>query len=331
MFHSSEWDHTYDISNKRVAVIGTGASAIQIVPAIADKVAHLDLYQRTAPWIIPKHDKPISERTHKLFRMFPFLQKLQRAQFYFINELTVIMLVTKPSLAKHLEKLVLKFIGYKVRDPELRKKVTPDFTIGCKRILLSNNYYPALSKPNVEVVTDSIVRVEKDAIVTANNERRQVDAIILSTGFEASEYPKGFVVKGLQGKSLEEAWKDGPEAYLGTVVTDFPNLFFIIGPNTGLGHTSMIYMIESQVNFIVDSVKKLAAKKASWMNVKPEVQTRYNAELQEKLKTTVWQSGRCKSWYQTKSGKNTAIWPGFTFTFRNRTKRVNEQDFEWKA
>ncbi len=331
MFHSSEWDHTYDIHNKRVAVIGTGASAIQIVPAIADKVAHLDLYQRTAPWIIPKHDKPISERTHRLFRMFPFLQKLQRAQFYFINELTVIMLVTKPSLAKHLEKLVLKFIGYKVRDPELRKKVTPDFTIGCKRILLSNNYYPALSKPNVEVVTDSIVRVEKDAIVTANNERRQVDAIILSTGFEASEYPKGFVVKGLQGKSLEEAWKDGPEAYLGTVVTDFPNLFFIIGPNTGLGHTSMIYMIESQVNFIVDSVKKLAAKKASWMNVKPEVQTRYNAELQAKLKTTVWQSGGCKSWYQTKSGKNTAIWPGFTFTFRNRTKRVNERDFEWKA
>jgi cation diffusion facilitator CzcD-associated flavoprotein CzcO len=139
------------------------------------------------------------------------------------------------------------------------------------------------------------------------------------------------VVKGLQGRLLEEDWKDGPEAYLGTVVAGFPNLFFIIGPNTGLGHTSMIYMIESQVNFIVDSIKKLSAKKATWMNVKKDVQISYNAELQQKLKTTVWQSGGCKSWYQTRSGKNTAIWPGFTFTFRNRTKRVNEQDFDWKS
>jgi cation diffusion facilitator CzcD-associated flavoprotein CzcO len=330
MFHSSEWDHSYDISNKRVAVIGTGASAIQIVPAIVDKVAHLDLYQRTAPWIIPKHDKPISGKTHKLFRALPFLQKLQRAQFYLINEFTVLMLVTRPSLAKYLEKLVLKYIAYKVSDPVLRKKVTPGFTIGCKRILLSNNYYPALGKPNVEVITDPILRIEKDAIITAN-EKRPVDAIILSTGFEASEYPKGFVVKGLQGRLLEEDWKDGPEAYLGTVVAGFPNLFFIIGPNTGLGHTSMIYMIESQVNFIVDSIKKLSAKKATWMNVKKDVQISYNAELQQKLKTTVWQSGGCKSWYQTRSGKNTAIWPGFTFTFRNRTKRVNEQDFDWKS
>ncbi|MBN3753522.1 NAD(P)/FAD-dependent oxidoreductase [Paraburkholderia sp. Tr-20389] len=327
IFHSARWDHDYPLEGKRVAVIGTGASAIQFVPQIQPRVAQLLLFQRTAPWIMPKPDKPIGDRARWLFKHLPFTQRFVRSAIYWQMESRGIAFFVNPRLVNPAMKFARSYLQRRVKDPALRAKITPDYRLGCKRVLLSSDYYPALRQPNVDVVTTPIRTVVHDGIVTADGVHHPVDAIICGTGFQVNDVGAPFDVSGIGGADLGALWlRDGPEAYLGTSIADFPNFFMMAGPNTGLGHNSMIYMIESQVQYIADCLRELRRRGARTMNLRADVQRAFNERLQLDMRQTVWASG-CHSWYQTKSGKVTAIWPGFTFSFRRRTRRVRGGEY----
>ncbi|MDP9141871.1 MAG: NAD(P)/FAD-dependent oxidoreductase [Pseudomonadota bacterium] len=327
-FHSAQWNHQYDLKGKRVAVIGTGASAIQFVPQIQPQVASLDLYQRTPPWIMHKPDRAISATEQKLFRKLPVLQKAMRSAIYLMLESRVFGFVISPGLMKLIEGQARKHIRNQVSDPELRAKLTPDFQFGCKRVLISNDYYPALTQSNVDVVTDGIREIRANSIVTADGQEREVDCIIYGTGFAAQDpMPKGAVF-GRGGVDITDAWAKGPEAFKGTTVAGFPNFFMIVGPNTGLGHSSMVYMIESQVAYVLDAVKQMKANAWGAVDVKPQRQAAFNADLQKKLQRAIWSSGGCKSWYVNEQGRNTTLWPGFTFKFRQALKQFDATDYE---
>lgn len=329
LFHSARWDHAYPLEGKRVAVIGTGASAIQFVPRIQPRVARLELFQRTAPWIMPKPDKPIGPRARWLFHHLPFTQRFVRNAIYWQHESRAIAFVVNPKLMKFPMKFGLSYLERRVKDPALRTRLTPNHRLGCKRVLLSSDYYPALGQPNVDVVTTGIREIVADGIVTDDGVHHLADAIICGTGFQVNDVGAPFDVTGIDGADLGAMWlRDGPQAYLGTSVANFPNFFMMVGPNTGLGHNSMIYMIESQVQYIADCLRVLRRRKARTMNLRPDVQRDFNARLQKEMQRSVWMSG-CHSWYQTKSGKVTAIWPGFTFSFRKRTRRVRPRDYRF--
>jgi cation diffusion facilitator CzcD-associated flavoprotein CzcO len=319
-FHSAHWDHGYNLDGKRVAVIGTGASAIQFVPQIQKIAGRVDLYQRTAPWIMPKPDRAIGTIERAIYRRFPSLQQAYRSAIYLAMESRVLGFAINPKLMKLVEGIARRHIKQQIPDAALRAKVTPDYTIGCKRILISNDYYPALTAPNVEVITDGIREVRAHSIVDDHGVEREVDVIIHGTGFKAQDpMPRG-VVFGRGGVDLLDAWKDGPEAYLGLSVAGFPNFFMLVGPNTGLGHNSMVYMIESQIAYVMDALKTMQSRKLKAVDVKPEAQVTFNAGIQGKLANTVWTTG-CKSWYVDANGKNTTLWPGFTFVYRGKTRR----------
>jgi len=326
MFHSSRWRHDVDLTGKRVAVIGTGASAIQFVPEIAPAVARLDVYQRTPNWIIPRNDTPYRETTKTLFRGIPALREAHRQSIYWTHEARVVGIVLHPSLMKGFQLLAERHLKGQVPAGAVREKVLPNYTIGCKRVLISNAWYPALQRPNVDLITDGIARIEGNTIVAADGARREVDVLILATGFYATENPIASCIHGRDGLLLSEAWKDGEEAYLGTLVKEFPNFFFIVGPNTGLGHSSMIFMIETQVAYIQTLFRHMEASAASTLEVAADVQDRYNRDLQTKLKGSIWATG-CKSWYQHRSGKITALWPDFTFKFLERTRDFRASDY----
>ncbi len=329
LFHSARWDHDYVLEGKRVAVIGTGASAIQFVPQIQPRVAHLTLFQRTAPWVMPKPDRPVSARTQRLFRWLPFTQRCVRSALYWQHEARAIGFVLQPRLMRYPMKFALSYLERKVKDPVLREKLTPDYLPGCKRILLSSNFYPALMQPNVEVVTMPIREIVADGVVTLDGRHHAVDAIICGTGFQVNDVDAPFPVTGLDGADLGSAWlRDGPEAYLGASIAGFPNFFVMAGPNTGLGHNSMIYMIESQIQYIAECLRALRRSGERTMSLRAEVQRAFNEQLQHAFARSVWQTG-CRSWYQTKHGKNTSIWPGFTFVFRRRTRRVRKDDYRF--
>jgi len=329
IFHSARWDKKYDITDKTVAVIGTGASAIQIVPNIVSKVKRLDLYQRTPPYIMPKKDGNFSAFRKGLYKSLPFMRKLYRSRLYWRNELVAIGFVVNPALLKFGGKLALHHLNKTIKNEELRKKLTPNYVLGCKRILLSNDYYPAMEHAHLSLITDGIREINEKGIVSKEGVQRDVDAIILATGFQAAEGVLRYDVKGKAGLDLNDAWRDGAEAYLGTSISGFPNMFIVVGPNTGLGHSSMILMIEAQVHYIMEALKTMKEKGAKSADVKKEVEKKYNEEIQVKLAKSVWQSGGCTSWYQTKSGKNVTLWPGFTFTFMKRTKHFEPDKYEW--
>lgn len=329
LFHSARWDNSYDIAGKSVAVIGTGASAIQIVPAIVSKVKHLDLYQRTPPWILPKPDKEISSFRKSMYKHLPFTRWLYRSRLYWTHELMAIGFVVNPAVMRLGGKLVIRHLHDSIKNEALRKKLTPSYTLGCKRILLSNEYYPAIASPKLSLVTEGIDQVNAGGVMTQDGKQHDVDAIILATGFQAAEGVLRYEVKGKGGLDLNEAWRDGAQAYLGTSIAGFPNLFMVVGPNTGLGHSSMILMIEAQVHYIMQGLKALKQRGAKYTDVKKEVEKTYNDSLQLRLSKTVWQSGGCMSWYQMKNGKNVTLWPGFTFTFMNRTKQFEPDKYEW--
>lgn len=329
VFHSARWDHSFSLEGRRVAVIGTGASAIQIVPAIAPQVTKLYLYQRTPPWIIPKRDHRISATTQQRYHDHPLLQKLARLMCYLRHELAGIGFFVEPKLLSLISRLVKSYIRRSIPNEALRAKVTPDYQLGCKRILLSNDYYPALCRDNVELVTSPIATVHPSGIQTVDGQQRELDAIILATGFEAADVVSPFPITGRSGTRLSDAWKDGAEAYLGTTISGFPNAFLIVGPNTGLGHSSMVYMIESQIAYILSALQTMHQEQLGSVEVKADVQNRYNRTIHQRLRHTVWSSG-CASWYKTKSGKNTTLWPGFTFQFRRLTSHFSPADYEVK-
>jgi cation diffusion facilitator CzcD-associated flavoprotein CzcO len=325
-FHSARWDHDYDLKGKRVAVVGTGASAIQFVPAIAPDVAQMHVFQRTAPWIMPHTDRPISRRERMLYRRFPLLQRLLRGGIYSARELLVLGFVKQPRLMKLVERLARRHMDEQISDPELRRKVEPGYTIGCKRILPSNKWYPALGRDNVELVTDGIAEVREHSVVTGAGEEVEVDAIIFGTGFNVTDMPVARSVRGREGRTLEEHWGGSPRAHLGATVPGFPNLFMLLGPNTGLGHSSMVYMIESQVAHVMGALGEMRRRGASVLEVRAEAVRDFNDALDERMRDTVWSTG-CKSWYLDASGRNSTLWPDWTFAFRRRAARFEAADY----
>ncbi len=328
IFHSARWNHDADLTGKRVAVIGTGASAIQIIPSITPKVARLDVYQRTAPWLLPRFDREYTGIEKLAFKYVPGVQQAYRAGIYLSREFQVIGLAKAPIAMKPLELIARAKLQYEVRDRELREKVTPDFAIGCKRMLISNDYYPALGKSHVDVVTDGIAEITENAIVAGDGTVREVDAIVVATGFHVTDSPTYATIKGRDGRSLADTFDDGgQQAYKGTAIANFPNMFFLVGPNTGLGHTSMVYMIESQINYVSDAVRTIEREGLRTVEVRKDRQDDYNRKLQDALSNSVWNTGGCASWYLDKHGNNTTLWPGFTFQFRGITKRFDEDAY----
>ncbi|MCT2581964.1 flavin-containing monooxygenase [Actinophytocola gossypii] len=324
VFHSSRWDHDFDLSGKRVAVIGSGASALQFVPKIQPEVGRMDLYQRTPAWIAPKNDKPNGRFRQWLFRNIPGYRGFRRGYNQWGREVLAFLLGRPKIAAKSVQGMFVKHLTKSVPDPELRAKLTPDFTIGCKRMLFSNTYYPAIQQPNVELVTDSIVRVQGNSVVTADGREREVDAIILGTGFHATDRPIARRVWNDRGDSLARTWAaDGMTAYRGTTVSGFPNLFMLLGPNTTLGHSSQTVMIEAQVAYIVDALDQMDKRGLASVSVHEDAQTAYNETVQRKLSTTVWNAGQCASWYLDEHGRNPSIWPSFTWKFRKQLKRFD--------
>ena len=328
-FHSAKWDHDYDLTGKRVAVIGTGASAIQFVPQIAPKVAHLDVYQRTAPWVVPKRDRAISDAERWLFEHVPATHWLRRTGLYWLMESRVVGFAYAPKVNEMLEKVALYFLKQAVPDAELRAKLTPNYRFGCKRVLISNDWYAALQRDNVDLVTDGIESITPRGVRTADGTEREVDALILGTGFRVSEYLSAIKIVGRQGVELNEAWRASLRNYLGITVSGFPNLFLLMGPNTGLGHNSMIFMIEAQARYAAQAISELRAKRLAFIDVKPSAEQAFRAELARKMKNTVWMTG-CASWYQTPDGE-VFLWPAATVDYWLRTRRVDLDAYEMRA
>ncbi|HEU4812211.1 MAG TPA: NAD(P)/FAD-dependent oxidoreductase [Nocardioides sp.] len=318
LFHSARWDHAVDLTGKRVAIIGTGASAIQIVPEVQKAAGHLDVYQRTAPYVLPRNDRAYGRLEKLALRHVPGLQKLYRQAIYWGRELYVPGFTVQPKLAWPAKKMALANIAKGIEDPELREKVTPTFEIGCKRILISNTYYPALASDNVELVTDRIAKVTGDAIVTADGVERPIDVLIVATGFFTTELPITEHITGRTGRTLADTWREhGMAAYKGTTIPEFPNLFMIVGPNTGLGHSSMVFVIESQVGYIREAVRTMNLHRYATIEPTPAATREWNDDIQRRMQRTVWNTGGCSSWYLDEHGRNTVLWPRTTVAFRS--------------
>ena len=329
LFHSARWDHDTDLAGQRVAVVGTGASAIQIVPELQKVVGHLDVYQRTAPWVIPRNDRHYSRPERAALRHVPALARVYRTGIYWAHEGYVPMFTWQPRLGLPAEKAALANLHHGVKDPELRAKLTPTFRIGCKRVLRSNTYYPALASDNVDLVTDAIARVTPTGIVTTDGVEHPADVIVVATGFWTTELPIADRVVGRAGRTLADEWADsGMSAYKGTTVHGFPNLFLLTGPNTGQGHTSVVFIIESQVAYLRDALRTMRARGLGAIEPSARAQRRWNAAVQRRMKRTVWNTGGCSSWYLDSHGRNTVLWPKSTFTFRRLLARFDSDAYD---
>ncbi len=323
IMHSARWDHGWRPEGRRVAVVGTGASAIQIVPAIQPQVEHLTVFQRTAAFVVPHNNKPVKAGTKALYLLVPPAQRASRALIYWMREFLAIGFVKNPRILKRAEAVWRRHMEAAVTDPVMRAQLTPDYDMGCKRVLPSNDFYPAVARPNVSLVTEKIIEFRPDAVVTADGTAHPVDTVILATGFHVTDNPMFGKVLGGGGRTLADAFG---ETYLGTVLPGFPNYFQLTGANTGLGHSSMVFMIESQLRYITDAIATIEASGGGPCEVRRQVALAYNAELQRKLPRTVWGSG-CSSWYLDSEGRNLTLWPGFTFDFRRRTRQFRASDF----
>jgi cation diffusion facilitator CzcD-associated flavoprotein CzcO len=325
-FHSARWDHTFEAAGKRVGVIGTGASAIQFVPELVKRGGQLAVFQRTPPWIVPKNDREISTFERWVLAHVPAAHWLRRTGLYWWLESHVVGFAYAPKVNELIEQLAKRYLAHQIPDPALRAKLTPDYRFGCKRVLISNDYYAALRRPEVELVTERIVEVTPRGIRTADGRERELDAIICGTGFRVTEYLASMRIIGRGGADLNEAWRTSLRNYLGITVSGFPNLFLLMGPNTGLGHNSMIFMIEAQVGYATRAIEAMRARALSFIDVRAEVERAFRDELARKMKHTVWTTG-CRSWYQTPSGE-VFLWPGASVDYWRRTRRVDLDDYE---
>ena len=323
VFHSATWNHDHDLESERVAVIGTGASAIQFVPQIQPRVEQLHLFQRTAPWVMPRRDRRMSRFERSLYRRFPAAQRAMRAAIYWGREAFAIPMI-RARLAPLLRKVGEAHLRRSIADPELRAKATPDYLPGCKRILVANDYLPSLAKPNVELVTAGIREVRGNTVVAVDGSEREVDTIIFGTGFHVLDLPIAGQIRDRDGRSLNDHWEGSPQALRGTTVAGFPNLFFLLGPNTGLGHNSVVYMAESQVDYIAQA---LASANGAAIEPRAEAQERWNQEIQRRMPGTVWTEGGCQSWYIDRNGLNTSLWPDFSFRFRRALRRFDADEY----
>lgn len=325
-FHSAEWRRDCDFRGRRVAVIGTGASAVQFIPAIAPQVSRLYVFQRSAPYVLPKPDKAYTWRQRMLFRRLPVLLRLSRMLIYLRHESTAFAFVSFRAALRVKRRAFFRHLRRGITSADLRARLTPDYRMGCKRILLSNDFYPAMDRPNVELVTAPIERVRPDAIVTADGAERKVDCIIFGTGFAATDFLAPMNIVGRHGQDLHQSWQTGAEAHLGIMVAGFPNFFMIYGPNTNLAHNSIVYMIESQIRHILACLSRLCRDDIRSLEVKKEPQERFNAQLQRRLRKAVWSKG-CTNWYLDAAGKNTTNWPGYSAEFRLKTRAPRWDDY----
>jgi cation diffusion facilitator CzcD-associated flavoprotein CzcO len=323
IFHSARWDHDHDLHGERVATIGTGASAIQFIPQIQPRVGRLHVFQRTPPWIAPRNDRSITRLERWLFTHVPGAQRIPRAGIYLAREAMVPALTWDPRLLGGIQAIAQRHLQRQVRDPELRARLRPSYRIGCKRILISNDYYPSLTQPNVEVVSEGIREIRDRAIVTTDGAEREVDTIILGTGFHVTDMPAMQHIRGRGGLLLADAWADGMAAHLGTTIAGFPNLFMMIGPSTGLGHTSIVVMIESQAAYVVDCLRWMQRSAVHAVEVSEAAQQGFVDSVQRRMQRTVWMRGGCASWYMDASGRITTLWPRSTWDFRRRTRRFD--------
>lgn len=326
-FHTAAWDHSVDLAGKRVGVIGTGASAIQVVPEIAKVAGHLTLFQRTPPWIMPKHDHAIAESTKARYRRLPFLRRLERARLFWLHELRAFFGFTKVSkLTKQAEGLARHHLSKAVPDRALRAKLTPNYRLGCKRVLISDDYYPALQRPNVILETGDIARLTGAGVTTADGRVHDLDVIVYATGFDVTGSFARMNLVGRNGQRLAEAWSDGMGAYQGITVAGFPNYFMLLGPNTGLGHNSIIAMIEVQVRHVLDCLEALRGG-ARAIEVRPEAQARFLDWIRTRLADSIWQTGGCRSWYLDARGRNTTLWPDSVMAYRRSARRARMADY----
>ncbi|ARU88146.1 alpha/beta hydrolase fold domain-containing protein [Pseudomonas sp. M30-35] len=326
-FHSARWRHDIDLTGKRIAVIGTGASAIQFVPQIQVNAAHLTLFQRSAAYVISKPDRAYRPWELAVMRRFGWLQKIDRGLKYIQHESRALAFVSFPLLLKAGRFSFKRALARGISDKQLRSQLEPDYPIGCKRILISNDYYPALSQANVSVVSQRIKQISNDAVITEDGVAHPCDVLIYGTGFMATDFLSPMAITGLEGLDLNQVWREGAEAYKGISVSGFPNLFLLYGPNTNLGHNSIIYMLESQFRYVLGCIEALDRYSLTALDVKPDVQRQFNNKIQRAIHHTVWAQG-CTSWYQTASGKHTNNWPGYTFNYRRITRAPELQDYQ---
>lgn len=327
VFHSAEWDHSYDLTGKRVAVIGTGASAVQFVPEIQAKVAHLALFQRTAHWVLPKADHPVPAIQKALLAHLPMLNRSLKRVEYSVMELLGRGFRRPKPIMTAVQKIAEAYLKSTVHDPELRDKLMPRYTLGCKRILFSNNWFQALEQPNVDVHATAVREIRDDVVVGADGSEAPVDAIILGTGFHILDMPIADKVRGTDGRSLSEHWGGSPEAYLGTVVAGFPNAFILLGPSLGTGHTSAFQVIEAATAYIVAAIGHSKAT-GTVLDVRPEVQAAYVDDVQSALEGTAYNQSSCNSYYRDVNGRNSFAWPWSSGALARRVSRFDPTVFE---
>lgn len=329
-FHSAQWDHSVDITGKRVAIIGTGASAIQIVPAIIDQVAQLQLYQRTPAWVMPRPNNGFPQWMRTMFSTVPGARALMRAGIYWIHEGVGFAMTQQPRLLKIVELLGKWNINRSIKDPELRRKLTPDYVAGCKRILNSDTYYRGIANPKAQVITEGIERMTADGIVTRDGDLHPVDVVLWCTGFHVTDSYTYVDIKGLGGEDLVDRWNaEGMAAHRGITVAGMPNLFFLLGPNTALGHNSVVFMIESQIKYVAQAIAAADKAGAAALMPRHKAQDDYNAELQQNLNGTVWSTGGCRSWYMDDHGVNRTLWSGMTWQYWLATRRFQASEYEF--
>ncbi|TCO52338.1 flavin-containing monooxygenase [Actinocrispum wychmicini] len=329
VMHSSKWDHDYDLKGRKVAVIGTGASAIQFVPAIQSEVGHMDLYQRSAPWVMPKPDKPNTGLHGWALKNFPGYRAFRRGFNKRGREILSFIFSNPDIAAKTVQGNAAKHLKKSVPDPALRARLTPNFSVACKRLLFSNKWYPAIQADNVEIIDGEVGGVTPTGIIGSDGKERQVDTIILGTGFLATKRPIAARITGRGGVKLEEQWdRIGMKAYRGTTVANFPNLFLMLGPNTTLGHSSQTLMIESQMNYVIEAVKTIRGRGLASVEVRADAQELYNRMVEQAIEGTVWDPATCTSWYVDSTGRNPSLWPMKTSKFAKSTKKFDVSAYQ---
>jgi cation diffusion facilitator CzcD-associated flavoprotein CzcO len=323
IFHSARWNHDTDLTGKRVAVIGTGASAIQIVPAIQPKVAHMTVFQRTPGWVIPRNDRDVTTLERQLLRRFPPLQKLIRGGQYAYRDGLLLQIMHRPAVRRLFHAVAKAYMRHTIDDAALRPKLTPDFEIGCKRILITSSWYPALNQPNVSLETSPIREVREHAVITADGIEHPIDAIVCATGFHATDPPIAEVLHGRDGRTLAQTWGNSPRAYRGVTTHNFPNLFRIGSVGTATGHISHIMQIESAVAYVTDALRAMASRRLASVEVTHDAQEAYARRLHAMTRDTVWATGGCSSWYLDASGEPSGVWPASAWTYRQWTRRFD--------
>ncbi|MES1944730.1 K+ transport flavoprotein [Salinisphaera sp. PC39] len=331
-FHTARWDHDTSLAGKRVGVIGTGASAIQVVPALAERAAGITVFQRSPPWIVPKPDRQITERERERFRRFPFLMKLLRLRLYWRYEAFAPRIIwTHERLKRGAERMALDHIEQQVADPALRARVTPDYRFGCKRVLFSDDWYPTLQRDDVMLVDRAVERVTPTGVVTADGRAHDLDAIVSATGFRVPLAGAPFEIRGLGGRLLDHEWREGAQAYKGVNVSGFPNLFLLLGPNSNAAHTSILICMEQQAAYILRALRLMKRRRLKYLDVKAPAQARFNERLQRRLARTVWETGGCRNYYLAPNGRNTALYPGFNWEYGLRMRRLRTADYRLVA